>query len=138
MSDTNKENYDLIWENIILPEVIRYQKNVMSVSYKETTKDDILNSYKQLNNHCKKTYMADPEKRLDRHKVTACYMLAILEAEPLSFNVKCDEDILITINEHLAITVGLSILNAFINAKKTDDQNDISVSELNESSFSSV
>ena len=61
-------------------------------------------------------------------------MFAILESEPLSLNIECDDE-LITINEHLAITVGLSILNAFLHAKKAEGMDDTAISELKEQYF---
>lgn len=135
MSDIYKENYDVIWNCTILPEINRYKDTVVAVSCKNTMEIDIRNSYQRFKNHCKTRYMLDPEKRLDRHKVAACYMFAILESEPLSLNIECDDDVLITINEHLAITVGLTILNAFLHAKKAEDMDDTDISELKEQYF---
>lgn len=114
MKNTSRKSYEEIWNKIINPEINRYKNEVPSVSCTSSAKDDIFQQYIEFNNHCKNTYMANPNNILDRHKVSACYMLAILSASPLSFNMSYEDDILITINEHLAITVGLSILRAFI------------------------
>lgn len=135
MTDTSRESYETIWNNVILPEIKRYKDAVISVSYKDTAKNDIWHSYQRLKSHCKNTYMADSEKRLDRHKVAACYMMAILEANPLSFKMEPEDGILITINEHLAITVGLSILNAFICANKQKNADDTVAGPLKDENF---
>ena len=102
------------------------------MSCAKNAKDDIFQKYSEFNNHCKNTYMANPNNILDRHKVAACYMLAILSASPLSFNMNCDDDVIVTINEHLAITVGLSILQSFIRTEKLQNGSDEDVpSDIN-------
>lgn len=55
--------------------------------------------------------MQDPNGKIDRHKVVACYMIAIASVKPMRFIKKHEE--YIAINESLAITVGFSMLRAF-------------------------
>lgn len=82
----------------------------------ENAKDEIWNAYVEFNGYCKKHYMAHPENLLDRHKVCACYIYAILKADTLK-NIeliklrKGDTDLA---NEKLALCVGLSMLRAMI------------------------
>ena len=63
--------------------------------------------------------MKDPNKKLDRHKVSACYILAIVKASPIIFNELLAEDKFYTVNEEIALTVGLSVLRSFCSTDKS-------------------
>ncbi|MCM1060936.1 MAG: hypothetical protein NC452_11685 [Eubacterium sp.] len=53
--------------------------------------------------------------KIDRHKVAACYICAILKANPVKIkNKESDEEKFFVVIEQFAITVGLSILRSFI------------------------
>lgn len=53
--------------------------------------------------------------KLDRHKVCACYMYAIIRADVLRCRLadSAGEECYLALNENLAITTGLSLLRAF-------------------------
>lgn len=76
------------------------------------------------NKHCKGTYMLDLEGILDRHKVCACYMFAIIKADTLRCHlVGADtEQRHLNLNENLAITVGMSVLRAFVLVSINDNE----------------
>lgn len=78
--------------------------------------DKIWNAYVEFNRHCKNHYMTHPENLLDRHKVSGCYIYAILKADTLK-NVeliKLGKGEMDLTNERLALCVGLSMLRAMI------------------------
>lgn len=68
------------------------------------------------NRHAKLTYMQDAGSKLDRHKVCACYMYAIIKSNTLCCHLADSdtEQSYLALNENLAITVGMSILCAFV------------------------
>lgn len=118
----NKDCYDKTWKEIISPIIARYAI-VSWINVKENIQDDIWSYYKEFNMHCRETYMATGNKKLDRHKVAACYMFAILKTDPFIISKKdISEDMRIVATEHFAISVGLSILKSFLISKY--DEND--------------
>ena len=67
--------------------------------------------------------MKSPEGKIDRHKVAACYMIAIITLKPMKFTKKIDgKEVPLAINEALAITVGLSLIRAFAIAAIKEDE----------------
>ncbi len=65
----------------------------------------------------KDNYMRNSNKPVDRHKVSAAIMIAILKIEPIKMNAELyqnDSEKKWLFNEKLAISVGMSILKSFI------------------------
>ena len=126
----DRESYLTIWKSLIYKVIQDYQERFMEVAMVENAMEYIWEEYCRFNYHCKAFYMQDANEKLDRHKVCACYMLAILKANVLSCRfVNSDrEERYLSLNENLAITVGMSLLRAFIlrsidsNEKLTDEQ----------------
>ena len=60
--------------------------------------------------------MKNPNGKLDRHKVAACYIIAIATVKPMRLDFESEENgnFYFIANEHLAITIGLSLLRAFV------------------------
>lgn len=113
--DTIAKNYEVIWGKVIEPSLKEIAQHSDNFKIKDNAKELILEEYKRFNNHCKQTYMKNPSNKLDRHKVSACYILAIVKASPIitdSNNLLSDDEFY-TVNEEIALTVGLSILRAF-------------------------
>lgn len=121
MVSGSRQSFEKLWDKVIDVSINKFSR-LPEVSCSKTAKEDIWKEYQNFNKHCKEQYMRDPEGRLDRHKVASCYMLAILKAYPLSIDFSPDNEILITLNEHLAIEIGLSILKTFITAPKDNDE----------------
>lgn len=112
----DRESYEDIWEKLINNQICYYQKRYSDISTSLNSKEEIWQEYVHFNLHCKKYYMQDCYGLLDRHKVCACYMYAIVKAEPLKsflFDKKTNGKYF-SLNEHLAITVGMSLLRAFV------------------------
>ena len=78
--------------------------------------------------------MDNPNENIDRHKVAACYMIAIATTRPMRLKKFRDETVPLAINETLAITVGLSIVRAFIitAVEKRKEMKTIEESKANE------
>lgn len=111
----DRDSYELIWEKVISKELDNYQSlYVNCIELIPNVKEEIWGKYVSLNNYCKANYMKSPEEKIDRHKVAACYMIAIAMLRPMRFVEKVDnQEIFLAINETLAITVGLSLVRAF-------------------------
>ena len=105
-----RQSYDVIWREVIDKEIGKYQSYYKDIVIKTDAQEKIWEKYIAYNLSCKERYMVSPNGKLDRHKVSACYMAAILEVRPMKFGYK---DELLAGNERLAITVGLSLVRAF-------------------------
>lgn len=112
----DKNSYNIIWERIIEPIIEMYQTHYVDIVCTDNANELIWEEYVKFNNYCKTSYMFDDKGKLDRHKVCACYMYAIVKANILNcrlvnFNT---EKKYFCLNEQLAIAVGMSLLRAFI------------------------
>lgn len=113
----DKDSYNSIWEKLIDPEIRMYENTFYGLTQRiPFAQNAIWERYVEYNTYCKTNYMKNPHERIDRHKVAACYMLAIASVSPIRFDISSYElsDKHSIANELLAITVGLSILRAFI------------------------
>jgi len=108
------KSYEEIWKKGISRLLDNYQSSihVKLNKSKEELKSLIWNNYSDFNSQCKQ-YMSQGVEKLDRHKVSACYILAILKSQPFVVEEDADDEINVT-NEQFAISVGLSILRSFI------------------------
>lgn len=111
----DRTSYEVIWEKVISRELDNYQSiYVNCIEFIPDMKEEIWEKYVSLNTYCKVNYMKFPEGRIDRHKVAACYMIAIALVKPMRFVEKIDHrKVPLAINETLAITIGLSLVRAF-------------------------
>lgn len=112
----DKESYCQIWDKLINPTIQDYMIRFADISVAHNAFDAIWKKYVFFNKHCKDSYMEDPTGKLDRHKVCACYMYAIISANVLGCKLaeSDTEQSYLALNENLAITVGMSLLRAFI------------------------
>lgn len=111
----DRESYENIWDEVICKEIQNYQQYYVGyVDVIPNAKENIWDKYVYFNQYCKTNYMAFSEGKLDRHKVAACYMMAILHVSPICLVKKIDGvESDLALNEGLAITVGLSLICAF-------------------------
>lgn len=111
----DRASYEMIWEKVIRKELDNYKSlYVNCIEFIPNVKEEIWEKYVSLNTYCKINYMKFPEGKIDRHKVAACYMIAIAMLRPMKFVKKIDNrEVPLAINETLAITVGLSLVRAF-------------------------
>jgi hypothetical protein len=68
--------------------------------------------------------MKNTDGKIDRHKVCACYMYAIVKAGVMTCRLaeSDTEQCYLALNENLAITTGMSLLRAFILAGIESDE----------------
>ncbi len=112
---TDRSSYEKLWDDGILPQFHEYRDKIAGISIKSDSKEIIWNEYNFFNKKCKSNYMAEGCERLDRHKVCACYMYAIVKAHCISSTMlKETENQFSIINETIAINIGFSLLRAFI------------------------
>lgn len=122
-----QETYDKIWTDLIQPTFGTYENKTGKLLCPVSGKEEIFTYYTELNAYAKAHYMAEGTSRLNRHKVCAGMMIAILKAKPIKkidpIYYQPDHDGKMTVwpyNESLAVTVGLSILRAFILKRQKD------------------
>lgn len=116
-----QETYDIIWDRLIIPTFNDYNFKTGGIICPLAGYHEIYTYYNELVTFAKAHYMAKNTSLLNRHKVAAAIMIAILKAKPIKkidpIFYEPDKDGNITVwplNESLAITVALSILRAFI------------------------
>lgn len=132
----DRESYNMIWDKLINAEINNYKSQYAScIQLIPNVKEEIWKQYSYLNSYCKTNYMESSEKKLDRHKVAACYMIAIAMVCPMRWVKKIDNKVIdLAINETLAITIGLSIVRAFaisaINEKQKVDKISMEEAEI--------
>lgn len=112
----DKNSYQKIWDVVINPTIQDYRNRYSEIVVSHTAKETIWQEYVFFNRHTKLTYMQDAGGKIDRHKVCACYMYAIIKANILSCQLADSdtEQSYLALNENLAITVGMSVLRAFV------------------------
>lgn len=89
--------------------------NVGKVVFDIASKERIFKEYSKLRDYTKVSFMRNTDGLLDRHKVCACLILAIIKSKPLIYEENEDDFGMKNIfNENLAMTVGLSLLYNFI------------------------
>lgn len=111
-----RDVYEDIWNDVISTEIdyLSGQRGV-SCENKDSAKERIWDAYCELNWHSAHTYLEKKDGLLDRHKVAACYIYAILSALPLDVDTidpEANRGAYLS-NERLAITVGISVLGMF-------------------------
>ena len=112
----DRNSYDHIWSVVIKPTMDDYMNRFSEIAIAYNAQEVIWQEYMKFNQHCKIHYMEDAGGKLDRHKVCACYMYAIVKAKVMSCKL-ADSDTeqrYLALNENLAITVGMSLLRAFV------------------------
>ena len=101
---------------VINPTIQDYQKRYAEIAVSHNAEEAIWQEYVYFNKHARLTYMQEVSGKLDRHKVCACYMYAIIKANTISCRLADSntEESYLALNENLAITVGMSVLRAFV------------------------
>ncbi len=117
------EKFDEIWFSIIEPISKNICKDVDFFSIRKNAKKNVFRHYINIKETVKKHYMSNKQQNIDRHKIAACLMKAILEVYPLRLSImhviklwhskKHLEEKYIYANETLAFYSGLSILENF-------------------------
>lgn len=122
----DKESYEKIWNDLINKEIRNYQEKYLEcIQLIPNAKEEIWEKYCSLNKYCKMNYMKSPEGKIDRHKVAACYLIAISSVKPMRFverSQNFDKSIYFVLNERLSITVAFSLLRAFTIAAIYDNE----------------
>lgn len=112
----NREVYSLLWDKVIAPEIEELSRqDMVTCGCLSKACDDIWDAYVEFNIHASNTYLNVPDAQIDRHKVAACYMCAIMDAMPLDVSgvAMKDNEFAYLSNERLAVTTGVSTLGMF-------------------------
>ena len=110
-------SYEDIWEKIIWNVVGRFSIiKDLTLRNEEKIKKEIKNNFDDFCNKCKENYMnPNSVKNLDRHKIAACLMYAIIKTKMYESYPASDSDSnVIIVTEQIAITVGLSVLRTYL------------------------
>lgn len=110
-----KETYDVLWKDGIKIKAEQIvNENSGTVVFDLQSKERIFKEYCKLRDYTKVSFMRNPDGLLDRHKVCACLILAIVKSKPLVYEDDDAGGIKKIFNENLAMTIGLSLLYNFI------------------------
>lgn len=117
-----EKTFNTIWDKGIAVKARQIvDDNRDYVDFDLNSKKRILNEYNKLRDFTKISYMDNPDGLLDRHKVCACLIIAIIKAKPLIYNEANNVlNMKAIYNENLAMTVGLSVLRQYIITKGDD------------------
>lgn len=104
--------------NNYVGELKKIQKDYNCIRESKLAKSKVFKCYQQKRDEIKNHYMEEPEKNgkaLDRHKVAACMMYAILKCRVLKVNrfVPHLPNQLLMANEYLAVYVALNIIEQY-------------------------
>lgn len=118
-----KETYDRIWKNIILPIYDNISDGTLNMSLAEINKKKIFNRYIKIRDRMKKKYMEDSDMNIDRHKIASIMMTAIEEVYPIKISKKYIFQLwkekkelnerYVYANETLAFFTALSIIESY-------------------------
>lgn len=111
--------YGEIWTEVIEPAIKKIIKNkdIRLVYEMNFLKEKIYEDYEKIKSNVH-TYMADPQGKIDRHKIAASFILVLRNVRPFELVIKSAKDKLpvkfYLVNELLALQTGLSIVYSFI------------------------
>lgn len=119
------DSYQIYYQKILLPVIDEYCAEESGIEVRPDTEELVWRNYVKLNRHCREEYMNNPEKLADRHKITACYMYAILQANILSCSLskQLGDDKNLLLNERLALCFGMTLLRALIRGNANELKN---------------
>lgn len=122
----NSDFYSQCYEKIISPVIKEYRKTYYGICEHPNTKDLIRTNYEKFVRHCREEYMDNQEEPIDRHKVSACYIYAVLKSHVLSccLSHETGDKTDIYVNERLALCLGMSILRAYVCSKAKQLKNE--------------
>lgn len=110
----DKSAFDKVWDSIVQTvELINESHPERVLEIREGAKDAIWETYRSFNAFCRKHYMDSEADRVDRHKVCACYMFAILKGGLINNQELESDSKKYLFDEKIAVTVGMTLLRAF-------------------------
>lgn len=118
------QTFDRIWDEAIEPEAKKIvDENTKILAFNPNSKIAIFNRYNELNKICKKNFMFHSDGLIDRHKVSAALVIAIVQTQPLVTNVITNAyGDYYAFNETLAFRVALSLIKGYVNNNPTTKQ----------------
>lgn len=116
MGGLDYPSYQKYYDKVIDPAILEYGESYAEIVALPYIKDKIWDYYVEFNEHCKNKYMHNKNKLLDRHKVVACYMFAILRTNPIVCvtALRNGDQSSMFLNERLALRFGMTLLQALI------------------------
>lgn len=115
--------FDRLIRDVVSPQIKELIKEEgVSCSSESEARDRMWAAYRGFYKHCVINYMqdkdgsipsSDTELELDRHKVAACYMYAVLVSQPLQIDEDKASDSSLLANERLAVSLGCSVLQMY-------------------------
>lgn len=121
-STTDDEDvFEVIWKTYSVPKCIKIRDEYGGIVFHHEIKDEVKMFYIELLEYARRHYMIkgyrDSEHTLNRYKIAAAYIIAILKSRPLKkanvqFYVESSDNW--RINEELALFSGLCIIREYI------------------------
>ena len=101
-------------------EILESDKDLKCLTLRKHNIDKIYIYYERKRIEVKKTYMQDPKKPLDRHKIASCMIYAILKSKVFKVNrlISNIPEKLLLSNEYLAFYVAINIVEMFKRAEE--------------------
>ena len=120
--------FEKIWADVVKPLIVDF-KEVYHLKTRYSLRllqQMTRRNYQKYSSQFFELYMAETVEKIDRHKIAACFLKSILLVRPISIPLtqkirlffrleKMEEDIQI-INQYLALSVAITILDGYIQA----------------------
>lgn len=119
----NKQEFEQFWSKCILPTFEEFAKVDKGLYIRDGSLDSLCRTYNDIKNCTKRAFMKkdDTVVKLDRHKIAACMVKAIVFERPIGKRIEDDytgkADDFVIANEALAFSVATSIIKAYIKLK---------------------
>lgn len=122
--------FEKIWASVVVPTCTDFLSQYNLKNYVSWSKRIAKSCFYDEVNLFVKSYMVKDTKNIDRHKIAACMIKAILVSKPLRVSFidkvhlffgkkKFDDDVIYLINQYIAINVAVIILEGYI---RSDDK----------------
>lgn len=110
-------DFETTWDEIIYKKIIRLTLDYGDLVCPASAKDDVKEFYEETLSHAKHHYMVNAKGLLNRYKVAAAMMIAILKARPIkkaALKYYAEDSDKWIFNEQVALNAGLKIVRNFI------------------------
>ena len=119
----NKQEFKKLWDNCIYPSFQILKEQDTTLVLRDGSFEILCRTYNDIKNQTKYQFMKKESEPvlLDRHKVAACMVKAIVIDKPIYKEIEEDysgkEENFLVVNELLAFCVAMSMLKAYIEVK---------------------
>lgn len=116
------DKFDELWENVVLP-IYKEMNKEGILSLKRSARKRVYKEYQRKKTYIKQNYMKNENTHLDRHKIAACMLFAIMKVYPIRVKLSavwekyCAKERFgkeyELLNEYLSLYTAFSIIESF-------------------------